>query len=183
MFKWSNGFAWSYINGVGGADAIKERVKSLGGNVDAEMRISLSWHNADDLDLHLRYIDRFGENVHIYYMNKEAYNDDVCLDIDMNVRSSGYNFDDQNPVENIYINRLDTLSDGRYEIGVVNFKKRDSTNCGFDIEVEIQGQRYFYHSDKSISDSKYIVFEKNGNSFKPILVSEKISSCLRMDIL
>ena len=38
LFKWSNGFAWSYINGVGGADAIKERVKSLGGNVDAEMR-------------------------------------------------------------------------------------------------------------------------------------------------
>ena len=176
LFKWSNGFAWSYINGVGGADAIKERVKSLGGNVDAEMRISLSWHNADDLDLHLRYINGLGNNEHIYYMHKESYCDDICLDIDMNVHSSGNGFDDQNPVENIYINGLDTLKDGRYEIGVDNFKKRDNTNCGFDIEVEIQGQRYFYHSDKSIGDSKYIVFEKNGNSFKPILVSEKISS-------
>lgn len=71
LFKWNNGFAWSYINGIGGADAIKERVKSLGGNVDAEMRISLSWHNADDLDLHLRYIDRCGENEHVYYAKKK----------------------------------------------------------------------------------------------------------------
>lgn len=36
----------------------------------------------------------------------------------MNVNSSGYGFDNQNPVENIYINGLDTLKDGKYKIGV-----------------------------------------------------------------
>lgn len=46
-----NNFSWAYTGGI--TDSIKERVKQAGGNVDGELRISLSWFNFDDLDLHV----------------------------------------------------------------------------------------------------------------------------------
>jgi hypothetical protein len=53
LFRWSNDFAWSYGGNV--ADSIKERVKKAGGKVDgATLRVSLSWYNFDDLDLHIK---------------------------------------------------------------------------------------------------------------------------------
>src|SRR6478672_1309693 len=51
LFKWPNPESWSYTNG--NADSIKERVKAAGGEIDAELRVSLSWNNFDDLDLHV----------------------------------------------------------------------------------------------------------------------------------
>ena len=44
-------------------DSIKARVKARGGAVDGDFRASLSWHNSDDLDLHLREPNGF----EIYY--------------------------------------------------------------------------------------------------------------------
>ena len=52
LFRWGNDFAWSYGGNV--ADSIAERVKKAGGKVDgAALRVSLSWFNYDDLDLHV----------------------------------------------------------------------------------------------------------------------------------
>lgn len=52
LFRWSNDFAWSYGGNV--ADSIRERVKKAGGRVEgAALRVSLSWTNFDDLDLHV----------------------------------------------------------------------------------------------------------------------------------
>jgi hypothetical protein len=52
LFRWNNDFAWSYGGNV--ADSIAERVKKAGGKVEgATLRISLSWFNYDDLDLHV----------------------------------------------------------------------------------------------------------------------------------
>jgi hypothetical protein len=50
LFKWDNNFAWSYDGDV--TDSVKQRVKAAGGNVDAKLRVSLSWFNFDDLDIH-----------------------------------------------------------------------------------------------------------------------------------
>ena len=33
-------------------DGVTQRVEAAGGNVHAELRVSLSWYNFDDLDLH-----------------------------------------------------------------------------------------------------------------------------------
>ena len=52
LFRWDNGFAWSCAGNV--ADSIAERVKKAGGKVEgALLRVSLSWFNFDDLDLHI----------------------------------------------------------------------------------------------------------------------------------
>ena len=51
-FLWSNKLSWAYINSDT-ADAVTMRVKNAGGNVDGDVRVSLSWDNKDDLDLSL----------------------------------------------------------------------------------------------------------------------------------
>src|SRR5690606_38051639 len=72
LFKWDNNFGWSYNGDI--TDSIKEKVKSAGGNVNADLRVSLAWFNGDDLDLHSR--SPYG---HIYFADKMS-----VLDVDMN---------------------------------------------------------------------------------------------------
>ena len=50
MLKWGNNFSWAYNGEV--TDSIKEKVKRAGGNVEGDIRCSLSWFNGDDLDAH-----------------------------------------------------------------------------------------------------------------------------------
>ena len=56
MFKWDNKFSWAYNGDV--TDSIAERVKEFGGSLEGDLRISLSWHCGDDLDLHLIEADQ-----------------------------------------------------------------------------------------------------------------------------
>jgi hypothetical protein len=98
LFRWSNDFAWSYGGNV--ADSIKERVKKAGGRVEgATLRISLSWTNYDDLDLHvLEPPGRGGAALrdHIFFGNKRGWTGGV-LDVDMN---AGHGTS-REPVENV----------------------------------------------------------------------------------
>lgn len=117
LFKWGNNFAWSYAGEV--ADSIKARVEKAGGNVKAKNRISLSWFNKDDLDIHITEPD---EN-HIFYGNPSDK-----LDVDMNVSVPV-----RDAVENVsWPCRLD---DGKYTVSVDNYRKREHTDNGFEIEV------------------------------------------------
>lgn len=116
IFKWNNGFAWSYDGNI--ADSIKEKVKRAGGNVDAKLRVSLSWFNTDDLDIHV--IEPNGNR--IYFGNKSNK-----LDVDMNVGGES-----REPVENVSWN---TIVDGKYKIIVNNFRLRETSNFGFVIEI------------------------------------------------
>jgi hypothetical protein len=122
LFKWDNAFGWSYSGNI--ADSIKERVKAAGGNVtNAKLRISLSWFNYDDLDLHV--YEPTGR--HIYFGNKEGK-----LDVDMNAgggRSS-------TPVENV---SYKTLTDGVYRVVVNQFCQREASDVGCVIELESGG--------------------------------------------
>ncbi|WP_353645709.1 hypothetical protein [Mesorhizobium sp. WSM2239] len=129
LFKWDNGFAWSYDGDA--ADSIKQRVKRAGGNVDANLRVSLAWTNYDDLDLHV--IEPNG--THIYYGNRLGK-----LDVDMNAGGGS----SREPVENIVWN--DRLQNGRYHVSVNNFCKRETIDVGFTLEVEFRGaiQQFSY---------------------------------------
>lgn len=134
LFKWDNSFGWSYSGGVG--DSIKERVKAAGGNVEGWGRVSLSWYNFDDLDLHFR-----GGGDAIYYGAKRGRHG--ALDVDMNA-GHGYT---REPVENVHIPRA--LPDGPYSVSIHNFNARDSSDKGYEVEIEIAGEVFTFGSPTS----------------------------------
>lgn len=136
LFRWNNGFAWSYEGEV--ADSIKQRVKRAGGNVDnAALRVSLSWSNYDDLDIHCTDPARR----HIYYYNKMN-----ILDVDMNAGGPR----SREPVENLSWTRTG-LRDGLYRVWVHQYYKRENVDVGFTIEVECNGEIRQFSYDKAVT--------------------------------
>jgi hypothetical protein len=133
LFKWNNNFAWSYDGEV--TDSVKQRVKAAGGNINATLRVSLSWFNLDDLDLHA-YTP--SNRNHIYYGNKSG-----ILDVDMNAGMGRT----RTPVENLAFMRLE---DGTYRIYVHQFSQREHTDFGFAIEVEYDGKLNQYSYSKVV---------------------------------
>lgn len=121
LFKWGNPFAWSYNGDI--TDAIKERVKAAGGNVKADLRVSLAWYNFDDLDLHA-----ICPHGHVYFSNKLG-----ILDVDMNAGSGTT----RQPVENLAFLRP---MNGEYQIQVDQYSQRETSNVGFTLEVECGGK-------------------------------------------
>lgn len=121
----ANEFGWTYINSAT-TDAIRERVAKAGGKVDAPLRISLAWHNADDLDLHATSNDG-----HVYYGDPEHRHAE--LDVDMN---AGTVDNAEDPVENIvYTSEAPLLEERGVEIQVDNYHKRDSLNGGWTFQI------------------------------------------------
>ena len=151
IFKWDNPFAWSYT-GDATDSFIAERVKQAGGNVNAKLRVSLAWHNADDLDLHCSTPD----NKHISYGNKMG-----ILDIDMNAYGK---HSDTEPVENM---QFTTIKDGEYKFVVHNFNRRRTTDVGFILEVASDlGVTQYKHQNAIKSDERVECLKitvKNGN--------------------
>ncbi len=152
LFRWTNDFAWSYGGNV--ADSIKERVKKAGGKVDgALLRVSLSWYNLDDLDLHIH--EPAGRGVHslgstIHFRNKRGWTGGT-LDVDMN---AGHGTT-REPVENIVWSAKPP--DGPYKIVVNNFCQRETNNPGFVIETESGGKLAHYSFNKQVRDKQDIV--------------------------
>ncbi len=132
LFKWNNNFAWSYDGDV--TDSVKQRVKAAGGNINALFRVSLSWYNTDDLDLHCLTPDGH----HIHYGAKMG-----ILDVDMN---AGYSLV-RNPVENLAFTKL---VDGVYKVWVNQYRQRETTDIGFAIEYEIGGRLEQYSYAKAV---------------------------------
>jgi hypothetical protein len=137
LFKWRNDFGWSYQGEV--TDSIKQRVKRAGGNTDAKLRVSLAWTNHDDLDLHAICPDG-----HIYFGAKAG-----ILDVDMNAggRMS------REPVENL---SWANPRDGRYEIHVVQFSKRETADVGFSMEIEAGGRIQQFQHPKALAQSEKV---------------------------
>lgn len=156
LMKWDNAFSWSYDGEV--TDSIKERVKRAGGKVDGAMRVSLSWHNGDDLDLHVK-----DGREHVYFASKRGFG--AVLDVDMNAGGPKNSTD---PVENVVWAREQDIRPGVYEVYVNNFNKRSTSNVGFTIEVEVLGKLYSFTEDRGLSDKQTvnvgsIKVDKNGN--------------------
>lgn len=150
LFKWGNNFSWSYAGEV--ADSIKERVKAAGGTVSGVLRISLSWHNHDDLDLHV--IEPCG--FEIYYGNKGHLSPSGgMLDVDMNAGIGTT----REPVENIFWVR-EPANEGTYKAVVNQFCRRESQGDGFEVEMEYDGQLYSSASSANGATRKnHTVFE------------------------
>lgn len=140
LFKWNNDFAWSYDGDV--TDSIKERVKAAGGKVSGHLRVSLAWHNYDDLDLHCEQPDRS----RVSYMNKLG-----ILDVDMN--AGGGNT--RTPVENMIWQR--NMKDGIYKVSVNNFAKRENVDVGFTLEVEHAGGVMHYTYDRAVGSKTTVL--------------------------
>jgi hypothetical protein len=147
LFRWSNDFAWSYGGNV--TDSIAERVKKAGGKVEgATLRVSLSWFNYDDLDLHVH--EPAGRGVHglqdhIYFGNKRGASGGV-LDVDMNAGGGTT----REPVENVVW--MSQMPSGAYRIVVNNYAKRESSDVGFVVEVENAGKLSHYSYNKAVRD-------------------------------
>lgn len=150
LFKWDNNFAWSYDGNV--ADSVKQRVKAAGGNINADVRVSLSWYNFDDLDIHAK--TPYG---HIFFGNKQN-----ILDVDMNAGSGC----SRNPVENLAFNNL---RDGEYKIYVNQYYRRETVDVGFAIEIEYAGTLRTFSYSKSLKTHENVnCFEftmKNGGLY------------------
>jgi len=138
LFKWTNNFGWSYDGNI--TDSIKERVKRAGGNTNAALRVSLAWFDRDDLDIHVYEPD----GNHIYFGNKSGK-----LDVDMN--ANGRLSDE--PVENVSWNNP---KDGVYKIKVNNYNRRTSSQGGFVIEVENNGQVSQYSYRDVVRDEQTV---------------------------
>lgn len=152
LFRWTNDFAWSYGGNV--ADSIKERVKQAGGKVDgAVLRVSLSWFNFDDLDLHIEQPSGRGVSSLkdiIYFGNKRGWTGG-CLDVDMNAGGGTT----RTPVENV--SWASTPPNGAYGIVVNNFRRRETSDPGFVIEVESGGKLSHFSYNKGVEDKKSIL--------------------------
>lgn len=136
LFRWDNGFAWSYDGDV--ADSIKQRVKRAGGNVDnAALRVSLSWSNTDDLDLHCVTPTR----QHVFFGNKAG-----ILDVDMN---NGWDALTRDAVENMSWTP-NNLRNGVYRFSVNQYNKRESVDVGFTIEIDCAGELHQFTYDKAV---------------------------------
>lgn len=127
LFRWDNNFAWSYDGEV--ADTIKQKVKSAGGNISADLRISLAWSNTDDLDIHC-VAPGYG---HIFFGDKKG-----VLDVDMNVHG-----ETRDPVENLAFMRP---KDGEYLVIVHNYRRREDRDTGFSLQVESNGEVHDFSS-------------------------------------
>lgn len=137
MFKWSNAFSWSYAGEF--ADSIKERVKQAGGKVDGDLRCSLSWHNYDDLDLHMNE-----PKEHIYFGNRRSTSGGN-LDVDMNAGGGR----SRTPVENICYPDRKRMPDGVYTLKVHQYSLRELQDTGFEVEIEFDGVIHSFHCSKS----------------------------------
>ncbi len=150
LFRWTNDFAWSYGGNV--ADSIRERVKKAGGKVDgAALRVSLSWFNYDDLDLHVHEPNARGTRglEHIYFRNKRGWTGGT-LDVDMNAGSGTT----REAVENVVWSGKPP--DGAYRIVVNNYTQRETSDPGFVIEVESGGKLSHYSFNKGVRNQQDI---------------------------
>lgn len=127
LFKWNNPFSWAYGGDV--ADSVKERVKKAGGNVTGDLCCRLSWSNTDDLDIHMR-----DPGAYISFMDKHPPCTTGRQDVDMNI--SG---ETRTPVENIFYPSRAGMREGKYELSVHNYRFREATDPGFEVEIDYLG--------------------------------------------
>lgn len=159
MFKWNNMFTWAYNGDV--TDRIKERVKSAGGQVNGDLRVSLSWYNADDLDLSCVEPNR----KIIMYNNKKSSYSGGHLDLDMNGIDK---HDDKEPVENLIFTDKKRMPIGDYVFRVHNFSRRRTTDVGFAIQVEFDNTVHTFAFDKAFDNRRMedvFVINWDGNKF------------------
>lgn len=165
MFKWNNNFSWAYAGEL--ADSMKERVKRAGGNVTGDLRASLSWHNYDDLDLHLEEPKgrtskgQWGWGEEIYFANRESASGGE-LDVDMNAGGAR----SRTPVENICYQDRDSMLEGEYRLFVHNYNRRETVDVGFEVELEFDGVIHAFSYPKAVKNQETVTVARFGYTHK-----------------
>ncbi|AKU43627.1 hypothetical protein CPT_Seuss101 [Caulobacter phage Seuss] len=163
LFPWDNGFSWSYVGNF--ADAVKQRVKAAGGNVDGDVGIRLAWSNGDDLDLHV--VENTSRSYHISYANRSSKSPSGGqLDVDAN---AGGNLDrgPHTPVENIVYADKTQMKPGNYRVFVHQYSRISPVDTGFTVDIDIQGSVHHFAMDnnprnRGQTDIADIVVDKHG---------------------
>lgn len=125
LTPWDNNFSWCYAGGITDS-GMKEKVRKAGGNTEGDLRISLGWHNADDLDLHAN-----GNGFLIYFGHKRSHGG--ALDVDMNY---GGNYNSVDPVENIIFPSDSQIRGRSFDVEVNQMNCKGRQNPGFYVEIE-----------------------------------------------
>lgn len=172
IFKWPNGFSWSYNGEV--ADSIKERVKAAGGSVVGDLCCRLAWNNPDDLDFHM--VEPNGYRIYYGVRGRRSPLGGM-LDVDAN----GADGPRANPVENIFYASKRTMTPGVYELSVHQFRVRNTADVGFEVEVDVGGTVLHMVYDKAVRQDQRvpvatITYTKQGTfEVKPHLPSTQSS--------
>lgn len=164
LFKWDNGFSWSYAGDV--TDAIKERVKRAGGATEGYLCCRLSWDHDDDLDFHMM---EHNYKHHLYFGTRRRLSPaGGILDVDAN----GIDGIVPEPVENIVYAKA--MPKGNYELIVNNYSRR-SDGVGFEVQIEHAGKTLTFAFDSVlrerdstliatfVSDGQTLTIDTHGN--------------------
>ncbi len=150
LFKWNNPFSWSYVNALTDS-LIKERVKAAGGNVNGVIRVSLSWYNFDDLDLHV--IEPNNREIMWNTYKKPMMTATTGqLDVDMNAGSGKT----RQGVENITWTDENKMLEGTYQVYVNQYSCRERENIGCVVEIEHKGEVYTFENPNKIQGKNLI---------------------------
>lgn len=161
LFKWDNPFSWSY-NGEF-ADSIREKVKAAGGSVTGDVCCRLAWFNYDDLDLHM--VEETGVlgsrrstgSYEIYFANRRIQSPSGgMLDVDMNAGTG----QTRTPVENIVYQDASKMKDGDYYLIVHQYSKRESSDVGFEVEIDVQGTVHRFHLPEAVPQNARVQVAK-----------------------
>ena len=171
MFKWPNGFSWAYAGNI--ADAMKQRVKEAGGNVEGVLRFSIQWgpENENDFDAHC--IEPNGNE--IYFGRKRNHPSTGELDVD--IIHPKTQTKDGIAVENITWQDISKMRYGTYQFFVHNYS-HNGGRAGFTAEIEFDGQIHQFAYNKELRQGERvpvaeIIYSRDG--FKII---EKIPSSM-----
>lgn len=171
LFKWDNLFSWSYTGGI--TDSIKERVKAAGGNVEGVLRVSLSWFNFDDLDLHVieprETYTRSG--IEIYYGSPRSSTSGF-LDVDMNAGSGRT----REAVENIAWTDESKMLEGTYQVYVKSYSKREHIDQGFNIQIEYKGEMFEFSGKTPLNGQSDLVVKFKYSKTGGIVFENNVSS-------
>lgn len=165
LFKWDNGFAWSYNGNIADSD-IRQAVAAKGGRVDGVFRFSHQWNygkrNASLMDLHVfmpgsgihtdGMHDRYPSGRRVGWNERNDRASGGIQDVDYtSAAPEGYI-----PVENITFPDLKKMPEGVYLCKIHNWQLRAPTQGGFRAEIEFEGQVFEYEVDRPLKHKEWV---------------------------
>ncbi len=152
MLKWNNNFSWSYSGDM--TDSMKQRVKSLGGNVEGVLRFSIQWNdhgdNNNDFDAHCH--EPKGNIIYFSHMHNQRTTG--ILDVDI---TDPFDQVTNGPaVENITWSDINKMQEGTYKFLVHNYS-HNGGHSGFTAEIEYDGQIYSFAYSKELRNREKVL--------------------------